>query len=453
MPISDWYWCSLSRQSPAVFVVDTGASGRTRLQRAEAPPVNVDYHAKYANRSCLSYLKHGNEPNQGPTVDLSLLRRLNKSQPRAAIDGLPATFVRQGDALFRGLCSLLLIATLGILLALVTRFPHYEMLSQLPKRVENQAMSWQVHHPLTPIPADLKDVGLNGWAASHVDKMELRLTVPLLGCLSGTGIWTVVIWTPIAAMLLFYLLALCGRDATGDTTAAAFFVIGFGATFFGSWGFNDFICGDAVAFALTLLSACCLRRPWLSGLCLLGAAFCDERSVIAAPLLLLYFIVRCAEPAEKTQRNQLLFAILGTIGVWVLLRWWLSATFHLAMGTSFLASWDTFRGHLIPQTLFSLVGIFRASWIIPVLAVRNLILHKDRMLATALVAAFGIAIVPAFLVVDLNRSICYSFMIFFISLRLLRHNANYLSNKYLAAIMLINILISPPSKTILRFLI
>lgn len=370
----------------------------------------------------------------------------------AAIDGLLSAVVRRAHAVLGGRRSLLLIAAAAILVALLTRFPRYETLPKLPEDVQNQAMSWQVRHPLTPIPADLKNIALHGGAASHVDKMELRLTVPLLGRVSGTGDWTVVVWSPIAAILLFYLFALCTRDAMGDTTATAFFVIGLGATFFGAWGFNDFIFGDAVGLALMLLSVCCLSRPWMSGLCFLGAAFCDERSVTAAPLLLLYFIVRCSQPEEKTQRNQLLFAIVGMICVWMVLRWWLSATFHLSTGTSLLATWETFRGHMTSrQTFFSLVGLFRASWIIPALTVRRLILQKDWMLATSLVAAFGIAIVPAFLVVDVNRSICYTVMIFLISLRLLWHNADA-PKKYLAAIMLVNILISPPSKTIFRLL-
>lgn len=377
----------------------------------------------------------------------------SKLQPWAAVDRLLATLVQAGDALFRRPQSRLVIVALTVLLALITRFPHYEMLSLLSKDVENQALLWQVRHPLTPIPSGLKDIRLNGGSGSHVDKMELRLTVPLLGHLSGTGAWTVVIWSPIAAIILFYLLALCARDATGDTTAAGFFVIGLGATFFSSWGFNDFICGDAVAFALTLLSARCLSHPWLAAISFLGAAFCDERSVTAAPLLLLYLILRCSQPAETTQRNQLVFAILATICVWIALRWWLSAAFHLSTGTSMLATSDIFRSHMTSrQTVFSLVGLFRASWIIPALTARRLILHKDKLLPL-LLAAFGIAIVPAFLVVDMNRSICYSFMVLLISLRLLWPNTNSAQKKFLAAVMLVNILISPPPKTILRLLV
>jgi hypothetical protein len=252
--------------------------------------------------------------------------------------------------------------------------------------------------------------------------------------------------------MLFYFLAVCARDAIGDTTATAFFVIGLAATFFGIWGFNDFICGDAVAFVLMLLSMCLLKRPWLSGLCFLGAAFCDERSVIAAPLLLLYFVIRYSQPQEKKQRNGLVFTMIGTIGVWLVLRWWLHATFGLSTGTSLVATWDTFRAHVVDrQTYLSFVGLFRASWIIPLLAVRRLTLEGKWLLAGWLLAAFGLVAAPAFLVVDFNRSLCYAFPVFLVSLRVLWHDTAA-PKKYLAVIMLVNILLSPPSKTILRFL-
>lgn len=409
---------------------------RDRSTQPSNRPV-IRIYPELSRLTCLGYRL------PGPSVPVSAL---------TTIDRLLATFVGKSRIVVGGPRPLLRIAGLAILIALLTRFPHYGMLPQLSNDVQNQAISWQVRHPLTPIPANWKNIDAHGGAASHVDKMELRLTVPLLGRLSGTGLWTVVVWSPIAAALLFYLFAVCARDAIGSTTDTAFFVIGLGATFFGAWGFNDFIFGDAVGLALTLLSACCLRHPWLSALCFLGAAFCDERSVTAAPLLLLYFIVRCSKAEEKKQRDRLLFAITAAIGVWVALRCSLSAMFHLSTGASLL-TWNTFLANMTSrQTLFSLIGLFRASWILPVLALRHLILQKEWTLLTSFVSAFVIAILPAFLVVDINRSICFIFMIFFISLRLLGHNWDDRRSKYLAAIMLANILITPPSKTIFRLL-
>ena len=46
---------------------------------------------------------------------------------------------------------------------------------------------------------------------------------------------------------------------------------------------------------------------------------------------------------------------------------------------------------------------------------------------------------PAFLVLDLNRSLCYVFLAFLISVRLLWHDVEA-PKKYLAAIILVNIL-------------
>lgn len=376
-----------------------------------------------------------------------------EAAPVAPIEGFLTTVVRGADMFFGGRHALLLITATAILTALVTRFPHYENLPRIKQEISNQALSWQVRHPLTPIPANLKNIPLYGPPASHADKMELRLTLPLLGHLSGTGSWTIVIWGSIAGALLIYFFAVCARDAMKDTTATAFFVIGLAATFFGTWGFNDFLFGDAVAFDLMLLSVCFMRWSWLSGLCFLGAAFCDERTIVAAPLLLLYFIVRYSQPEEKKQRNHLLFAIVATIGVWLVLRWWLSATFHLSTGTSMVATWEIFRDHMTDrQTYLSVAGMFRASWIIPVLALRRLIVNGQWALAAALIGAFGVAAGPAFLVLDLNRSLGYAFLVFLISVRVLWHDVEA-PKKYLAAIMLVNILLSPPSKTILRFLV
>jgi hypothetical protein len=112
------------------------------------------------------------------------------------------------------------------IVALFLRFPQYETMSGILHDLIGRAISWQVQHPFTPIPGILKDVRANGGMGSHVDKMELRITVPLLGHLSHTGPWTLPVWGSIAAVLLFLPLALCARDAIGDKTTAALFVIG-----------------------------------------------------------------------------------------------------------------------------------------------------------------------------------------------------------------------------------
>jgi hypothetical protein len=341
----------------------------------------------------------------------------------------------------------LVIAIAAIALAIFLRFPPYSTLGELPQDIENQAMVWQIEHPFSPIPAYMKEIRTYGGPASHVDKMELRVTMPLLGRFSHTGRWTVVVWSHIAGIVIFYWLAWLAREATRDRMTAALFTIGLGATFFGAWPFSDFIFGDAVAFALILCSVG-FRSPALVVISILGAAFCDERTITAVPLSLLYFAVRYRSDEEKPLRNRLWGSALAGVVLWLVLRVALTRVFHLTTGTSALATRTVVRDHLTLQTVLSLIGLFRASWSFPVLAVRRLILQNNRVLCVALVLAFGIAAGPAFLVIDFNRSLCYAFLTLLISLHIICRDAPP-KRKYFAAVLSINILINPPGRTAL----
>ena len=105
-------------------------------------------------------------PSTSPsTPRVGVFSRLRKSQPWSVIDGFLGSVVQNADAVFCGRRYSLLVPAIAILLALFLRFPHYE----LPRDVGSgiQPMSWQIQHPLTPIPAELKDVALYGGPASH----------------------------------------------------------------------------------------------------------------------------------------------------------------------------------------------------------------------------------------------------------------------------------------------
>jgi hypothetical protein len=92
----------------------------------------------------------------------------------------------------RGLCWKIAAAT--TVLSLLTAFPWFWGMNPMSSGSESvgvQALSWKVSHPLSPIPSRLKNPSLNPGQAgevSHADKMELRVTVPILGWLSRTGL-------------------------------------------------------------------------------------------------------------------------------------------------------------------------------------------------------------------------------------------------------------------------
>jgi hypothetical protein len=353
-----------------------------------------------------------------------------------------------------GPCSHSKIAAAAVLLSLLTTFPVYRGMGGGFKSVTSQAFSWKVLHPLSPIPADFKDPSLYkgtlAGQASHADKMELRVTLPILGRLSRTGVWTVAVWNPIAGFGTFYLLAFLASEALMDSVGAALFVLGLGPTFFGNWFFNDFIIGDGVAFFFMLLSVT-WRSPLLSALSFLAAAFCDERCVTAAPLLLCYVAIRFREPDQLAQRKRSFAALASAILVWALLRWWLIHALGNSAGTSGMMSKEILRYQLMENLPGPFLAVFKSSWMLAAFALFSLAASHRGRIAVVLSASLGLAILPAFLIWDFERSVAYTFVSLLISLYSLR-GAPALSRKYLAAILVTNMLLTAPGKSILRVL-
>jgi len=146
------------------------------------------------------------------------------------------------------------IAICTVLLAVVSRIPNYADLTERFEPAISKARSLKIEHPFSPIPPDLKDMSLYAGTASHIDKLDYRLTLPILGHLTHTGRWTVIVWCHISSVGVFYLLARLASRAIGDSVGAGLFVLGLAPTYFGTWFFNDVKFGDGVAFFFLLLS-------------------------------------------------------------------------------------------------------------------------------------------------------------------------------------------------------
>jgi len=349
-----------------------------------------------------------------------------------------------------GRLASLKVAIGTLLLSLLVTFPHYrsmrDTLNDPSDDLGIQALLIKTQNPLSPIPAGLKDIGLHGDRAGHVDKLELRLTIPILGWLSRTGAWTVAIWHPLSALGVFYLLARLASKAIHDNVGGALFVLGLGPTFFGSWFFVDYHFGDGIAFFFLLLSIAS-GSLLLSACSFIAAAFCDERCLAVLPLLCFYYFVSLRQETERASRLERCAALLIGAGVWVLLRSGVAAAFHLTMGTSLLATRDILRHNLIngPGVLF---GIFKASWTLPLFGLLNLLSLRKWAISAAFAGVFALAVAPAFLVIDFNRSVCYTFMILLVSIHFLWGDRGEL-RQYLAAIVFANLLLTWPGNSIL----
>ncbi len=369
------------------------------------------------------------------------------------IDSLLAAIIRTCEKSLTGRHFELKVATAAMALSLILSFPPYRwMIPAMHMASHNtiRAMALKVQHPFSPIPAKMKDPALaKRQSASHVEKMELRLTIPVLGWLSHTGAWTVPVWSHLAGFGFFWLLARLAFRALGDRVGAALFVVGMGSTGFGSSFFSDCFFGDGVAFFLMLL-AVAYRSPIVAGISFLAASFCDERAILAAPLLILYLLIRYGQEDEPEKGRQLSMALIAGALAWALLRFWIAGTFHLSTGMADVATRDILQGTLgaYPEPF---LGVFRASWTLIVLAVLSLASQQKWISSAALVSAFTIAVAPAFMVWDFSRSLGYVFPFLLISLYFLRGDKEA-SHKYLAAVLALNVLYGPFNMTILRAL-
>ena len=374
--------------------------------------------------------------------------KVNRELARKAIDDCLSAVVSKAAAHFCGRMGRVKVALCTALLSLLVSFPHYGLLRTLDSDLNMQALMIKFHNPLAPISPELKDVRLHDGFASHNDKLELRLTLPILGWLCGTGRWTVVIWNHLSALGVFYLLATLGSEALDDDVGGALFVLALGPTFFGSWFFSDYIFGDGIAFLLLLLSISS-RNVVLCCFWFLAAAFTDERCVTAVPLLLLYFAVSLGRDEEKILRRKHYAAILIGVGMWLVLRSWVAHTYHLTTGSSFLGTPWIIEQNLFDSIPHVLPNVFKMTWIIPLFAVVGLLLQRRWKASLFYAGALTIALVPAILVYDFDRSVCYSFTILLTSLYFLRGEKERV-RKCLAAILIVNVLWHSPRNSILR---
>jgi hypothetical protein len=359
------------------------------------------------------------------------------------VERLLQGLIRVVERVFCGRFGNLKVALGAIIISLVTNFPVYH---QFKSMVFHDREDWAIflksQHPLAPLPATLVD------RDSHLNKIELRLTLPILGHLSGTGMWTIVIWNHLSAFGVFYLLSVLARKALDDETAGALFVLGLGATSFANGFFSDIEYGDGVAFFFLIL-AIASGSVLLTCGSSLAAAFCDERAVTAVPLLLVYLALRYNSDQERGLRRRLITAVLTGVGAWFVLRAWIENTFHLSMGHTDLATLAIFQYQVTEALPYVFLSIFKASWLLPFFAILSLLLLRRWRLLFVVAGAFVFAVAPAFLVWDFDRSVFYTFVILLISLYFVRGDTNT-PRKYLAAILFVNILLVSPRMTILR---
>jgi hypothetical protein len=323
------------------------------------------------------------------------------------------------------------VVLLAVVISLFSKFPVYTDASAkfpgsfaaFPSTSYGHVVTWWLEHPFQQVPAQdffsaaEKLNPLVAGSISHADKIAHRAFLPLLNQLTGWGYWTLVVANHLAAIVTFWLIYHLCRRITGDVPLATLSTWAYAATWAGTWGFNDRVCGDAVAIAW-LLGAIAVRPGWLVALSMVAAGFCDERALTAAPLVALFrwweqnpplggAPGRSIPPAAGL--GSVVAAVSAGVFAYVVCRGLVSVIFHLRTSTTMMDPETVLLYHFFVSYPAAIFGVFEFLWIFPVLLIGSMAFAPGGGSRRA--GAFGlcllVAAAPALLVWDIERSLCY----------------------------------------------
>ncbi len=280
----------------------------------------------------------------------------------------------------------------------------------------------QADHPLTPInpwtylPAGMRDDG----TAGHYDQIALRLTLPLLGKLSGTGNTAWVIFPALAGLAFFPLLAKECAKWIGDRKSAAYLTMAFATGWTGNHFFGDPGFGDGVAWFLLLLSVSS-GVPAVIFLAVLMTAFTDERGLIATGGTFLFWawntpLLRPRSPREDSASQKLPAQQCGAvIAAWIFyfgIRYYLGQTYGLRHGKSLVLDPSIFLYQVTERYPYTVFSVFKGLWIWVLLGLLALLITRRWLAAAGYAAVAGALLTVSLVVLDLERTLSYGLIMF-----------------------------------------
>jgi len=251
---------------------------------------------------------------------------------------------------------------------------------------------------------------------SHESKRAFRLTMPVIGHLTGLGVVGLLVLQHILGFFFFGVFAGTLHRITGDkvlawlvTLAVAFVYVG-KAPFFDKVGWFDGVAFFFLAVALRT------DRWWWTGLGVFLAAWTDERALLAAGLVYLFHGqmghhqdrpggLRPVLPLRAPQ-----VAVVGALGLYVALRFYLQSQVGLKIpvGSGAGAGPGLIRLNYGMFPLGFLTSI-EFLWLAVGLAIWGLWRQKQYLFSLAWLLNMGLIMGVAYMVHDTTRSAAYVF--------------------------------------------
>ncbi len=322
------------------------------------------------------------------------------------------------------LCGLSILLAVLSLATACPDYRHFEPYAGSPWAAE--ALDWKFRHPFAKIP--VSDFALQAregeqGIAEQLEKRSYRVSIPAVGNVLRSGVRTALTAQQAGAVIFLAIFLLVSREALGDPTSALFAGVMAATSFVGQWGFNDFTNFDGFAYLVLLLS---LWNQSVIGLAVLTVfgGFCDERVILAAPLVWLWHAVRerghsgIGRVGDLMRPNGaqvgLIFGLVAFSG----LRWWLGEHFGEIASTSGM-SLGVVKNNVLWLPLALACGL-KGGVILFVAAGLGLLIHRRTGLLTWGVLALLPGLCASIWVYDLTRSLAFGFPAFFLAMAVLR---------------------------------
>ncbi|MGH7970986.1 MAG: hypothetical protein ACREIC_19875, partial [Limisphaerales bacterium] len=337
--------------------------------------------------------------------------------------------------------NLALIAVALSAISLVTACPDYARFGPYPGVPwAAEAVSWKFQHPFARIPVSefRNQAGASGSGIiEQLEKRSYRIAIPATANVLGMSVTHAIAIQQVAAVAFLGMFVLLARETLGDATSALFAGVMAATSFIGQWGFNDFTNFDGSAY-LILLLLLWARWPVFVALLAVVGGFCDERVILATPLVWLWHVARGA-PGDPSQSlvcepgngpihykpaafrpDRVTWGLLvGLIGFSVL-RLLLGYRWGQMVNTSGMGI-GVVKSNLLWLPLALFAGI-KGGMLLLLGAGSLLVVHR-RMRYMALV---GFACAPCMLaalwVYDLTRSLAFGFPAYFLAMTVLRRH-------------------------------
>jgi hypothetical protein len=253
------------------------------------------------------------------------------------------------------------------------------------------------------------DMGRLFPSGSHESKLTFRLIVPVIARLLHLRKTGLLILYGIAGIALLYMALSLSEKIAASRRVAFFVSLAIACVWPGETSFHELYGGvyDGIALCFLLL-ALSTESALLAGACVFLAGWTEERALIAAGFLLLFWLSAGSRSWKKP------IAVLVAWTAYIGTRLILAHSYSLSAATGNIGL-QVLQTHiaLIPVGVWTGLG---GAWVIIVFGLITLFRQKQYWIAAAFCGLLGAIIAGAFLVMDVTRTMAYCLPAVFVAL-------------------------------------